>query len=192
MNEVIALAPTAAAAFSGAVMAFILKCILDYYNRPIIQIALRQNGGYRKARTVGGYDARYVRLLIHNAGNRVIHNCRGYITSVRKESGATPLFDQETTPLTWANSSRETMDIPAKVGLYLDVCSLHRPNQISELWPSVPPTHNRFEEFFQDNTTYHFKIIIAADNTVPKTRDVVVMFRTDDEELTIQNWDHPE
>jgi hypothetical protein len=126
------------------------------------------------------HDARFLRLHIENTGYSSVKACSGYITKLTKHTDkGQDIPTEEILDLGWAHHGHSnTRDIPRGAFFHMDVATLHLyPTVPWELVPPYLPTN--LKDFFKDKGTYVLDVLVAADNTRPRT--ISVQFAYDPE-----------
>jgi hypothetical protein len=185
--------------FTSSVSAVVLlRGLWSYWKRPIIKVQLGKKAGShapvtillknKEGETIGKAQAKYLRLLITNAGLTTIKDCRGHLIKVTRRIGQdVKYFDSERHPLGWANYPQsDKRDIPRNDSFYMDVATLLLSDGRSMLyWPDpMPTTLAEFLGSFQGKAGYTFKVRVNADNARPKVVPVEIGFDPEKSDLT--------
>jgi hypothetical protein len=181
----------------------ILTALWAYWRRPIINVRLgKKAGSYApvtvdlknaQGEIVGRVPAKYLRVLVKDAGLTTIKDCSGQLLKItRRVAGKKPeYFYAERYVFGWANYSQsDKRDIARWQSFHMDVATLVLlSNDESQLFfggfgRHMPNTLADFLNSYAGRARYTYDLLIGADNARPRKVPVEVVFGPDQTELT--------
>lgn len=164
---------------SGSVMAWILGQISTRYQRPIMNAKLVPNMGCYVTTMRGNpptHPAKFLRLLVENAGRSPIKGCTAYILGISRIVKGVRVDDQrEVLELHWSQGGRDQQrTIPRGAFYYVDVASLDVVGTYSVLGLCLRWTPNHMMALASGR--YELAVRVVAENLPPVNRIVVFDF----------------
>jgi hypothetical protein len=166
-----------------AISAFVTHWVMH----PVISARLAKRRGCYVETDVGNppqYKAKYLRLFVENTGLSSIKDCSGYITKITKRrDGMIIPSEEEVVELVWSQKNTDPRSIPRGAFFYMDVISLHLMPHGKKLAVARLP-YSLVSLFDPSAGDYEFKILIAADNALPRPLTVKFSYDPNSNDLT--------
>lgn len=170
--------PYLAALALGIITGVVIEPLRLWCFRPRLRLAYDEKDCRIKTPAEIGSDkvpteAWFVRIRVDNKSwiRKIAKNCTGYLVGLEKEglvNGQAVSFT-DSIPLAWSYRHVETIDLPRGLPAFVDV--LHTAEEGKGRFYFCLGRHEpkRYESLRDEQGTFIFKILVAAENVAPKT-----------------------
>lgn len=178
-------------ALVAALLVVIFQSLQAYLVRPRLDLVFSNKSPHvlQTTQSQGDqtFEARFLRVSVHNRGHSVARNCRAYvhdIVRVGPKGEETIILSRDPVGLCWSYESMHDQasycaDVPADFSRYVDVFYAISGGTQKGLNIHSIKTPERIGNYFENSGLYRADITVVSENARPVTKQIEFIYRND-------------